>query len=411
MKRYLLLIILLLPIVSAKTILPPEKLEPESWTSKEEFNCNVCCIENDKFSLTTTITNNGTETLWIGNAKLIDKDNKEFASYKTSDPNFRYSLQPEKSMNIKYEGKWPKPSIKNSLFYKQCLYIGTFGKWECEDRYKEKIIAKSIDFQCYKDEDCSYDKICNIEDCIISKCETIPIAKSCGRIARGDWRTYECCLDQDCKEDQHCLDHNCEQVECVDCGYIYDHKCVEFECCDIIACGLDQVCLNKKCVKIECGYCEYIDERMCKEYECCEDVACEKDKRCIDNKCERITCEKGYIEEHSCIEYKCTIDEDCREDLVCEEGFCKKLKCKEEEVIKEHKCEEFISLFGYVKGHRYVSYFSKEAYQDNKKTYTAIFILIILLIARLGFSKAKNVVKESKRRKSYIPIKPKKTKQ
>lgn len=399
MKRYLLLIILILiPAVFAET-----------WTSKENFNCNVCCIENDKFSLTTTINNNDIETLWIGNAKLIDKNGKEFASYKLSDPEFRYGLLPKKSMNIKYEGTWPKPSIKNILLYKQCIYTGTFGIWLCDEDYKEKIIAKRIDFQCYKDEDCPFDKICDVKkDCTASTCETIAIAKECGRIERGDWRPYECCSDQACKDDQYCLNHNCEQVECIKCGYIYNHVCVKFECCDDVDCETNQVCTNNKCTEKKCSYCEYAEKHDCKKYECCKDIACEEDEICKGNSCQKIECKNGYTENHECFIYPCTIDTDCREDTLCENGFCIKLECKENEIIKEHRCEKLeLTPLGYIKEHKYISYFSKESYQDHKKTYTAIFIIILILMAKPLFPRIKSAIKEKKRRESYIVIKSK----
>ena len=76
-------------------------------------------------------------------------------------------------------------------------------------------------------------QVCNVnEECTALTCEIIPIAGKCGRIIRGDWRPYECCRDNDCKDDQYCSDHNCEPVECVSCGYVYEHGCIEFECCN-----------------------------------------------------------------------------------------------------------------------------------------------------------------------------------
>lgn len=407
MKRCLLLIILLLiPLVTA-TLVPP--VPSETWVSKEDFICDTCCIENDRLDLTTTITNNGTETLWIGNAKLIDKDNKEFASYKTKDPDFRYGLLVGKSINLDYNGIWPKPTIKNTLYYKQCLYLGTFGKWECEEEYKEKTIAKSVDFQCYKDDECPYDEVCEIEkDCTASKCKTIDISKKCGRIVRGQWRAYECCLNEECKDEQYCLNHNCEQVECVECGYIHDHECVEFECCNDIDCESSQTCINHECKELECDYCEYAKAHECKKYECCKDTECLEEETCEENLCKKISCEKGYIEKHECVLYQCTKDSDCREDLKCEKGFCKKLECEENEIIKANSCEELKTIFGYVKEHRYVSYFSKESYDDNKNVYRAIFVIIAILILYLIQPSIKAAIKEKKRRESYVVVKPKK---
>lgn len=397
MKKSLLLIVLLLmPVVLAQT-----------WTSQESFGCEVCCIENDKFSLTTTITNNGSETLWVGKAKLVDRNDKEFASYTTLDENFRYGLLPGKSINLEYLGKWPKPSIKNSLFYKQCLYLGTLGKWSCEENYKEKTLAPRTSFQCYKDEECPNDKICKIsKDCTIGVCTTIPIAEECGRIVRGDWRLYECCSDKDCKEDQYCLNNNCEQVTCKECEYVYSHKCVKFECCDDTGCEKSQACDNNKCVEIKCEYCEYADEHTCKKHECCRDTECEEDEACRDNQCQKVICEKGYVEDHKCLVYQCLDNEECKADAKCRDGFCTKLACEENEIIKNHECEKPRSkLSGYVKGHRYVSYFSKEAYQDNKEIYISIFVILLILIIKTAFMMIKPILKERKRRKSYIVIK------
>lgn len=380
----------------------------ETWVSQENFDCNVCCVENDKFSITTTVKNNGTGTLWIGNAKLVSKEGKEFAFYKPAGFEFRKGLLSEESINFNYQGIWPKPSSKNSLFYKQCLYVGTLGNWVCEEDYKEKIMAKSIDVQCYNDEDCPFDKICEVnEDCTVLTCETISIAKECGRIERGDWRPYECCLDEDCKENQYCLDNHCEQVKCNDCGYIYDHSCIEFDCCDNIGCESDKICINNKCKELECGYCEYAEGHECKSYECCEDNTCKEDETCQKSKCQKVTCETGYIENRKCLSYPCTSNIDCGKDYFrCEEGFCKEIKCGENEIIKDYSCEKLKSTpFGYIKENRYISYFSKEAYQDNKDKYTAMFVLVCVLIITLIFSKITLKIKERKKRNSYVLIK------
>lgn len=402
MKKWLLLaILLLIPSAMAQT-----------WTSQEEFKCDTCCIENNKLSLTTTIINNGTETLWIGEAKLVSKEGEEFASYKPAGENFKYGLQPRNSIKLEYSGKWPKPSVRNSLHYKQCIRSEIFGKWACEEKYKEKIISRSVDFQCYKDSDCPSDQVCEIaKDCTSSKCEIIPIAMKCGRIVRGDWRSYECCSDYACKEDQYCLEHSCEQVECVACGYIQDHKCVKFECCENSDCSSSQSCVNHECEEITCGYCEYAEEHGCKKHECCKSSECGEEEACVENKCQKITCD-GYIEEHECLKYQCEDNEGCEAEMRCENGFCTNLRCEEKDIIKGHECQELGQTpFGYIKENRYVPYFSKEAYEDNKITYILILILIVALITKITIKKIKQIIKEKRRRESYILIGPKKNKQ
>ncbi|MDP2907791.1 MAG: hypothetical protein Q8O03_07660 [Nanoarchaeota archaeon] len=399
MKKSLMLIIFLfMPVVLAQT-----------WTSQENFKCSICCVENDKFTLTTTITNNGSETLWIGKANLIGKDGEEFASYTQLDENFRYGLPPGKSINLGYSGTWPKPSIKNILDYKQCLYLGTLSKLFCEENYKEKTLASRTRFQCYEDIDCPDDEVCEVSnDCTSSVCKVIPISEECGRIVSGDWRPYECCEDKECKEGQYCLDNNCELLDCEDCEYVYEHKCVKFECCDNIDCEKNEVCEDNKCSELECGYCEYADKHNCNRYTCCKDAECAGDETCKDNQCQNVVCEKGYVENHKCVLYQCSNNEECKADSKCESNFCKSLACKENDVISNHECQQAgFKLFGYVKEHAYVSYFSKEAYKDNKEIYNAIFVILSVLILRISYLTIRAFLRERKRRRSYIVIRAK----
>jgi len=410
MKRWLLLIIILLiPIAFAESLISQEKLEKESWNSQEEFNCKVCCIENDKFSIKTTIKNNGTETLWLGNAKLIDKEGKEFAFYKPADPNFRYGLLPRESINLNYDGIWPKPSTENTFFYKQCLYLGAYGKWSCDKEYKGITLAKKIDSECYKDSDCPFDEVCRVNKaCTVLNCQKISIAKECGGIERGDWREYECCKNEDCEAKQYCLYNSCENLKCTECEYEENHECVSYECCRDIDCNPDQFCTENECINIKCGYCEYIEGRECKKYGCCEDKDCQENEICEDTLCQEVKCEQGYIEDHQCFKYACTDDSDCREDLICKEGFCEKFGCEEKEIIELHQCK-YIGLtpFGYIKDYSYVSYFSKEAFKDNQDAYVAMTMIIIVILLGLSPSITRPIARELKRRRSYIIIKPK----
>jgi len=399
MKKSLILIVFLfIPIVFAQT-----------WTSQENFNCNGCCVENDKFTLTTTIANNGGETLWISKAKLIDKNDEEFASYEPLDKNFMYGLHPGKSINLIYSGTWPKPSIKNILDYKQCIYLGTLKELSCGEYYKEKTLASRTSFPCYDDMDCPDNQICEIsKDCKSSVCKTIPISEECGRIVNGKWKPYECCKDHECKQNQKCLNHNCEQLECGECAYIYEHRCVNYQCCDNIGCKPNEICAGNKCQVLECGPCEYAGKHACLRHECCKITECAADETCEDNQCRKVSCEKGHVEDHQCNLYQCLEAIDCKADASCENNFCKSLNCKESEVIINHECQKAGSrLLGYVKNHAYVSYFSKQAYNDNKEIYTAILVIIFVLILRASYLTIRSILRERRRRRSYIVIRVK----
>ncbi|MBU4501882.1 MAG: hypothetical protein KKA79_04765 [Nanoarchaeota archaeon] len=404
MKRWLLaIIILLIPGALADTVFP--KPVGISWYSEETFECKLCCTETERFSVKTTINNMGTERLLMGKAKLVDNNGQEFALYHPPDPNTLYDIQSTEKFVINYQGNWPTP-INNKIVYKQCIYLEDTEEWVCEEEYKEELIAKKADVECYYDYDCPNDYICNLNDCLSTTCEKIRIAEECGRIVVGTWRPYECCQDEECKFDQECVEHSCENVECKKWGYIADHRCIEPECCADIDCSPIQKCEKSKCIDIECRYCEYIESRQCMKYECCKSDECGENQACNDNVCEDIECVKGYIENHECIKYPCTKDNECRKNMVCEENICMILKCEDDQIRKDHQC---ISIgptpFGYIKDNTYIAYISKEAYKDNKDAYAAMSMIIIVILLGLSTLITKPKAKHLKRKRSYIVIK------
>lgn len=69
---------------------------------------------------------------------------------------------------------------------------------------------------------------------------------------------YECSVDLSCNENQSCVEHECEDLECGECQYISNHSCVNYECCDDEDCADEMKCISNVCqeeynLNYECG--------------------------------------------------------------------------------------------------------------------------------------------------------------
>ena len=56
-----------------------------------------------------------------------------------------------------------------------------------------------------------------------------------------------CSFDSECMADEHCFNSKCVKLECGNCEYIRNHKCVP-------SCADYESCVNNKCQQLSCGF-------------------------------------------------------------------------------------------------------------------------------------------------------------
>jgi len=140
-----------------------------------------------------------------------------------------------------------------------------------------------------------------------------------------------CRYDGDCMQDEFCKDKICEKLDCDDCQYTGNHKCISYECCENSDCDSDKFCEEHTCKKLNCSKNEAIIDHSCNLLNCsfdehtvnheCVKLECEEYEHAVDHKCELLRCEYDeYIEDHQ----------------------CKKLECKFYQKAFDHDCLNFI---------------------------------------------------------------------
>jgi len=126
-----------------------------------------------------------------------------------------------------------------------------------------------------------------------------------------------CTTDQDCKENQFCIDRSC--VECSKDSH----------------CNSGETCEDNVCVKPECTQDNECDEgKICKNNKC---QACKKNSDCGPGG----TCNEGICKKPT----SCEIDEDCADDEDCIDGTCQ--KPWKEEVSSTPPCDLKTIFFGF----------------------------------------------------------------
>jgi hypothetical protein len=111
-----------------------------------------------------------------------------------------------------------------------------------------------------------------------------------------------CRYDGDCKQDEFCKDNVCEKLDCNNCQYTENHKCVDYGCCENVDCSNDEFCEENICKKLDCQKNEAIIEHSCNLLDC------NFDEHTINHTCVKLECEEY---EHA-VDHKCEMLPECR---------------------------------------------------------------------------------------------------
>ena len=134
----------------------------------------------------------------------------------------------------------------------------------------------------------------------------------------------KCLSNNDCLEDEECLNDECVKLQCGECSYIKNHRCIYYECCSDTDCTEDKRCVNNKCVPVPCE-CGYVTGHSCIKYECCSNEDCGNGR---------------YCENHMCYDIECKTDNDCESYQICKKYNCQDLNCAEDEIAENHECKK-----------------------------------------------------------------------
>lgn len=165
----------------------------------------------------------------------------------------------------------------------------------------------------------------------------------CEYLLDGKCVSHECCEDMDCSETEICLGHACSELDCEANEEAVDHGCALiqnqtenktnqslFECENNLDCNKTEECVNGSCIELECDRFEIVTNHTCKEVECVKDDQCNKSSFCLNNQCKKLSCgECQYLENNSCIDYECCVYTDCEGEQACENNKCVELNCSE----------------------------------------------------------------------------------
>jgi hypothetical protein len=143
-----------------------------------------------------------------------------------------------------------------------------------------------------------------------------------------------CRYDGDCMQDEFCKNNICEKLDCDDCQYIEEYKCVSYECCENFDCDNDEFCKGHTCKKLNCTEDESIVEHSC------DLLNCSFDEYTLNHECVKLECEEyEYAVDHKCELLRCNYDEYIKEHK------CKKLECKFYQRAFDHDC---LNLIDYI---------------------------------------------------------------
>jgi len=398
-----------------------------SWTGTQSFDCDGCCVEDKTFQYTATITNTGSSSFSVSKSELRNYYGSTIASSSTY-----ANVNPSSTKSFTLTGNIPTPS-NGYLTYYVCFYLSeqrtywwggtyTYSDWSCSGTQNKQVTSKS-NFQCFTDANCANDQYCYISPSCTSQCLSVSQG-SCGHIVDHKWVNYECCSDSNCPTDKSCSDHYCVDISC-SCGYISNHQCIKYDCCadsncdygyycsehsclkyecmENKDCNYNEQCSNHNCVSLNCGSCQHIVDHNCISYECCKDEDCNNNQKCYEHLCEDLKCEYGYFaSDHDCKKHECMVNNDCDNWEKCETNKCVAVKCQSDKIVMYHGCEEIRNIqrfLGYVKDNRYISFFTKESFNDHKAIYISILSVVFILIIGLVYflSRKKNKPKHHKK--------------
>jgi hypothetical protein len=383
------------------------------WSASQSFDCDGCCVEDKTFQYETTLTNTGSNTFYVDEVRLKKSSGSTIASKTTG-----YYISSGNSRSFTLTGNIPEPN-GNYLYYYVCFHLSeerdhwlwgtyTYTDWSCSGTQTKQVTPKE-NFKCFTDNNCPASQYCYISGSCTSECKDVSQG-SCGHIVDHEWVNYECCSNSDCTTDKSCSNHYCVDISC-SCGYVSNHQCIEYECCsdsdcdygyycsehnclkyqcmENADCANNEYCSNHNCISLNCGYCEHIVNHNCIKYDCCKDSECNNNQKCHEHLCEDLKCEYGYYaSDHDCKKHECMVNNDCDDWEECKTNKCVAVKCQSDKIIMYHSCEEVKNIqkvLGYVKDNRYISFFTKESFNDHKIIYISIFSLLLISIIGLAY--------------------------
>jgi len=99
----------------------------------------------------------------------------------------------------------------------------------------------------------------------------------------------ECTVPSDCGNIQTCINWGCVNLQCGECGYPSNHKCVNYECCSDASCAGNETCdiVKHECAPVPCGCTEKIANHRCtiEQGYCCNDLQCSDNEACHSHAC------------------------------------------------------------------------------------------------------------------------------
>jgi hypothetical protein len=129
----------------------------------------------------------------------------------------------------------------------------------------------------------------------------------------------ECAIDDDCPDNEYCLNQQCVPVDCPD-GEVVDHAC--YECTDDSDCTEGQSCVDHICEQLyECDLNDPADPADDND-DCDDDEYCDVPSGQPGGSCKDVSCECGLVAGHACTEYQCCVDSDCEQGEKCINHGC-----------------------------------------------------------------------------------------
>lgn len=310
---------------------------------------NNVCISNKTVEFVVNITNKGTSELEIVSFEIIENtSSKKVAEYNES----KVVVQGYGHSNlILLNTTLPVVNKRSVINYYPC--ITTLGKRE--HRLYRSRFGLEIEY-CYE--------------------------KNTFNIT-----VHPCSINNECSYDEFCEDYICKKLDCDQCNYILNHKCVSYECCNSNDCASNQICLNNSCELLTCKIDEIPVNHTCIKLECKEDeyvfnsscikLKCNQDEYVFNHTCEKLNCKKNeHVMNHSCVILECKGNEHAINQQ------CKLLNCSSLQYPKNNKCKiDTMILLAIIA--KFISWIM-------------IIIIIILIIKKYKTKQIKNNNKQPK---------------
>ncbi|MCP3686332.1 MAG: hypothetical protein GY861_27120 [bacterium] len=317
------------------------------------YSCDGDCIEGADVSWEINMSNQGSRDIRVYSLEIIDSLTEiQLAFYNGSE----IKVSPEKHVDVSLNGTIPEANNGTDLMYQLCMVT------EVPEgvRMLSDVFFGTESRYCYRS-------------------HYMP-APGCTRGGH-------------CKTIEACLNYSCTKLRCNSCQFISDHSCVNYECCEDEECMENQMCINatNECVALECKEDEYILNHSCSRLVCgndeiirnhkCEKLNCSEDESASGHECIKLDCgEHEYIKHNACWSLECEADEHAVNHS------CEKLNCSEDEQILDHACADLNCwFFQDAEDHKCVNV----AGIVQKSIYEIVALVAILIVVLLIFIKYK----------------------